>query len=152
MQRESLVTVLWSICTCKCACLHFLTATFLVILVIVCTDVCLTFHQISVSPTPPLAQFLSACVQWSLVEPLVSSLNTLHRARVVGPPAKTESRHKHSSLSDLPPIAALLCAMKFICNLRYQPRFQHACVCLSVVIRPDEQVTFWRWALWECQS
>lgn len=101
------------------------------------------------SPTFPLAHSLSACVQWSLVEPLMSSLNTLHRARVVGPPAKTESRHKHWSLSDLPPIAALLCATKFICNLCYQPLFVHACVCISVVICLEEQVTFWRWVLWE---
>lgn len=136
----------------KCACFHFLNALFSVRPVIVCTYVCLLSHQISVSPTLPLAHSFSACVQWALVEPLMSSLNTLHRARVVGPPAKTESRHKHWSLSDLPPIAALLCAMKFICNLCYQPLFVHACVYGSVVICLDEQVIFCRWVLWEHNS
>lgn len=88
-KKEFFVAVLWSIYTCKSTCLPFLPATVSVTFIIVCTHVCPAFHQVWVSPMPPLAQSLPPCVQWSLVEPLMSSLNSQHRAKVVGPPAKT---------------------------------------------------------------
>lgn len=135
VQSQPFVTVLWSICMCNSARLPFSPATVSVTPVIVCACVCPAFLQIWVSRTPPLAQSLPACVQWSPAEPLMSSLNSQCRARVAGPPGKTGSRHKHLSLSDPASIAALLCAMKFICHLCYRPLFVLApvrlCICGS---------------------
>lgn len=67
---KAFVSVLWSFCVFVSVCaftLNSFFATFGIAPIIASTSICPAFHQVLVSSTCPLAQSLSACVQWCLV-------------------------------------------------------------------------------------